>query len=445
VLAAVAAVAVVAATATVGKPLTALATVGFIAVAALVVLTLVSYDRMVTAGFVVFGVVLFQPALPDLIFAILILATFLRRQARVFVRRTPPLILYTLGAFFALNVLASAWAPLPGEAAFFLAITTFLILFGIWVAGYVDSSLHARRVLVALTVGAVVTGTIALVALFTPATGSSVLVYDHTRAKGFFDDPNVFGPFMIVPLALLLSEFAQPMLLNWRRKVLVSVMLLCAASVLFSYSRAAWLNAFLVVVTMISVFALRRGGAQLAAKLVGLGLAALAVLAIALVLTGSTSFFLSRAHSHQSYDTSRFNGQDQSFRLAMTHPFGIGPGQYIHYAGIAAHSTYLRALGEEGVLGLAVIALLVLATLVFAVGNVIHGRSTFGISSVALLGLWIGLIVNSIFVDTLHWRHLWFVAGLIWAGAMTPQTIAEQGEQMFRRSAAQSLARAARD
>ena len=34
-----------------------------------------------------------------------------------------------------------------------------------------------------------------------------------------------------------------------------------------------------------------------------------------------------------------------------------------------------------------------------------------------LLGLWVGLIVNSFFVDTLHWRHLWLVAGLIWAAA----------------------------
>jgi hypothetical protein len=26
--------------------------------------------------------------------------------------------------------------------------------------------------------------------------------------------------------------------------------------------------------------------------------------------------------------------------------------------------------------------------------------------------------VNSFVVDTLHWRHLWFVAALIWVGTM---------------------------
>jgi hypothetical protein len=39
-----------------------------------------------------------------------------------------------------------------------------------------------------------------------------------------------------------------------------------------------------------------------------------------------------------------------------------------------------------------------------------------GVGGAALLGSWLGLIANSAFVDTLHWRHLWLVAALIWAG-----------------------------
>ena len=94
--------------------------------------------------------------------------------------------------------------------------------------------------------------------------------------------------------------------------------------------------------------------------------------------------------------------------------------------GIAAHSSYLRALGEEGVLGLVLIAGLFLVTLVLAWGNVVAGRTTFGISAGVLFGLWVGLLATSFFIDTLHWRHLWLVAGLIWAGATRPQTIAER-------------------
>ena len=39
-----------------------------------------------------------------------------------------------------------------------------------------------------------------------------------------------------------------------------------------------------------------------------------------------------------------------------------------------------------------------------------------GVGGAALLGSWLGLIANSAFVVTLHWRHLWVVAALIWAG-----------------------------
>ena len=46
------------------------------------------------------------------------------------------------------------------------------------------------------------------------------------------------------------------------------------------------------------------------------------------------------------------------------------------------------------------------------------GRGTYGIGSAALLAAWCGLLANSAVIDTLHWRHLWLVAALIWAAAM---------------------------
>ena len=58
------------------------------------------------------------------------------------------------------------------------------------------------------------------------------------------------------------------------------------------------------------------------------------------------------------------------------------------------------------------------ATLLLAMRNVVRGIDTYGLGSAALLGSWLGLVANSLFVDTLHWRHFWLVAALIWAGAM---------------------------
>lgn len=395
--------------------LTALATAGSVAAICLLLLTVARFESVVTLGFMVFGVVLVEPALPDLIFGIVMLVALLTGRARATLRRSPPLVVYTLGSLIVLNVLASGWAASVGEAVFFLSITTYLALFGLWLAGYVDSKTRARRLVESVAIGAAVTSVLAIIALFVPFPGSAELVW-FSRAKGLFDDPNVFGPFMIVPFAFMLAELVEPTLLAWRRRWLLLVLLVCGAGVLFSYSRAAWLNMTLVVTTMIVTYALRRGGLRQATKTLGLGVAAVGILIGTLFLTGSTSFFLTRT-SLQYYDTARFEGQDASFALARTHAFGIGPGQYLDVVGIGAHSTFLRALGEEGVLGLALIVLLLLTTLVLAGGNVVRGQSTYGISAVPLLGLWVGLIANSFFIDTLHWRHLWLVAALIWAGA----------------------------
>ena len=54
--------------------------------------------------------------------------------------------------------------------------------------------------------------------------------------------------------------------------------------------------------------------------------------------------------------------------------------------------------------------------------RIIHGARislAVGIGSTALLAAWAGILANSVFVDTLHWRHLWLVAGLIWAASQT--------------------------
>jgi len=48
-----------------------------------------------------------------------------------------------------------------------------------------------------------------------------------------------------------------------------------------------------------------------------------------------------------------------------------------------------------------------------------------GIESTILFNR-VQVIFNSAVVDTLHWRHLWVVAALIWAGAMAEQVTREQ-------------------
>ena len=146
-------------------------------------------------------------------------------------------------------------------------------------------------------------------------------------------------------------------------------------------------------------------------------LVAVASLAAVVAFSGSLSFLEQRAKVHQSYDSGRFGAQSESIKWGLQSPFGIGPGQFERRAHIAAHSLYARSLAEEGVPGLLAILAIMLATLGWGVRNAIRGHDTYGIGSAALLGAWLGIMLNGAFVDTLHWRHLWFVAALIWAGA----------------------------
>jgi O-antigen ligase len=140
------------------------------------------------------------------------------------------------------------------------------------------------------------------------------------------------------------------------------------------------------------------------------------ILGLAVELTGSAGFLESRA-ALQSYDSDRFGAQRAGIEFAADYPLGIGPGQFEVFVPIGAHSTYVRALAEEGVLGLMVVLALLLVTLWLAARNAVAGRDTYGVGSGTLLGAWCGLLATSAVVDTLHFRILWVVAALIWAGA----------------------------
>jgi O-antigen ligase len=145
-------------------------------------------------------------------------------------------------------------------------------------------------------------------------------------------------------------------------------------------------------------------------------LASIAVAGTVIVASGSTSFLRERARP-QTYDAERFQAQRIGVGLAERHVLGIGPGQVEVEGPVSTHSIYVRVLAEQGVIGLAVLVGVLAGTLLIAVGNLVAGRSSLGVDAAVLLATWCGLLANSAFVDTLHWRHLWIVAALIWVGA----------------------------
>jgi O-antigen ligase len=309
----------------------------------------------------------------------------------------------------------------PGRAAGFFSITLYLAIFALWLTGYVVSPQRARviaRGYVFAAVTAALLGSLALLVVFP---GAELLLEDG-RARAFFQDPNVFGPFLIPPALILIEELLAPRVLRASRLTKAFCLVALTLGVLFSFSRGAWLNLALGVFVMFVVLALRRGGARRAIAFVGVGLCVAALVGGAVAVSGSSGFLAERARP-QSYDAERFGAQAVGIEAAQQYPLGAGPGQFEQIAPISAHSTYVRVLAEQGVAGLVTLAALLIFTLGAAFRNALIGRDTYGIGSAALLGAWCGILANSFFVDTLHWRHLWLVAALIWAGSMRRRAV----------------------
>jgi hypothetical protein len=400
-------------------PLTIAAGVALLAVLGL---TLVRYDAAVFLGVLLLGVILAEPAPPDAIFAVAIAVALVTGRFRV--QRIPLIVGGLVGALIALNLLSAIFAVDPLRMGTFLLITSYLAAFGLWLASYVDSTARARLVTVALIAGSTASALLGTLALFLPLPGRDLFVLSE-RARGLFEDPNVFGPFMVVPALIVASELLEPRLLRVGRAVKVALFVVLGAGVLFSYSRAAWLNAAVAFTIMLVVYGLRRGGGRRVFRLLFTVVTALALLAVALAVTGSVAFLEERAR-FQTYDAQRFGAQQSGISLVERFPFGVGPGQFEQYVDISAHSLYVRLLAEQGVLGIVVGLALVITTLAFAARNVVTGTDTYGIGSATLLAAWCGLVVNSAFVDTLHWRHFWLVAALIWAATMRSNPLGQR-------------------
>jgi hypothetical protein len=393
-------------------PPLALVLAGGVSLLSILALALARYDTAVALGILLLAVVRVEPAPPDLVFAVVIAVAAV--TGRFHLRRVPPAVTVLVVSFLALNLLASFEVIDAGRAVMYFAITLYLGIFGLWLAGYVRSVERARLVVGAYIVAAVASALVSSLALFVPFPGAALLA-DGPRAKGLFKDPNVFGPFLVPAALLLLEEAATPRLFRLRASTKLLLLSVLVVGVVFSFSRAAWLNLAVGSLILLTVLTLRRGGGRRALALVGGALAASAVLFAALAVTSSFSFLQERAQL-QVYDVQRFGAQLSGIDVALQYPLGVGPGQFERVSTISAHSTYVRALTEEGLLGLAVVLALVLLTLGLAMRAAFTGRGTYGIGSAALLAAWCGLLANSFFVDTLHWRHLWLVAALIWAG-----------------------------
>lgn len=393
-------------------------------IGALIVLALVltRIEVAVGLGILLLGVVRLEPAPTDVILGIVVAVALV--TGRFSLGRVPQSIFLLVGAYLALNIVSSAVAVDFPLAVSFGLITLYLTAFAIWLTSFVNSTKRARLIAGAYVYGASAVAVLGTLALWVPALAAAGFDPDFYRAQSSFQDPNVFGHFLIPAMLIVLDDLLAPRILPGGRLLKVALLTSTLIGIVFSYSRSAWAGAVLGAFIVFAVHITRRGGSSGVPKI--LALAALATVAISLTIssTGSGQFIDERAKLQQ-YDTDRFATQRAGLELAASHPLGVGPGQFETHLRIAAHSSYVRAVAEHGVLGLVTLIALMILTLLIAARNAIFGRHTYGIGSGALFASWFAIVFASFVIDTVHWRHLWLVAGLIWAGSLRPRSPSE--------------------
>ena len=267
------------------------------------------------------------------------------------------------------------------------------------------------------SVGGVVSSVIAVLCYFgfLPL-GEFVLFYD--RIKGFFKDPNVFGPYLVISAVYAIHRLQSRHCTRAQQVWWWCACISSSVGVLLCFSRAAWANFALTLFAFFALNAianradgsLRRNIVYFVAILAILG----ATLAYAMTIPQVAEVIAYRTEM-QSYDEDRFATHEAAMELGIQNPLGVGPGQSFAYLNYATHSLYLRLFSENGAIGVVSLLAFMLLTLVRCVwlsqtSLTRVQRSLFSLVAAAIFGT----LINSFAIDTLHWRHYWLLLALGW-------------------------------
>jgi O-antigen ligase len=237
--------------------------------------------------------------------------------------------------------------------------------------------------------------------------------FQGVRAQGFFMDPNDFSPFLILAIILIIERAFSYHYFSFRYFTFIALAGMIIVVLLAGMSRAALLD-FAIVIVIYLFYSLlykkKLGQIGVLAIIMALGVTISMVIAgdaiiqsIAIRFSGSTEIL-------QSYDTDRFYYQQQGIILGSTHLFGIGPGQFEHLFNYATHNLFVRIIAENG--WIAFLSFMSMIVYLFVLLFHFRKKEVWNLPIYLFLSVYIGMLVNSFFLDTFHWRYFWFFLGL---------------------------------
>ncbi|WP_422039176.1 O-antigen ligase family protein [Roseibium sp.] len=305
-----------------------------------------------------------------------------------------------------------------GDASMYMAVSGFLAITAIFYAAILAEKPERFRIIQnGYTVSAVLVSSVGIAGYFQLFPGADYFtLYD--RARGTFKDPNVFGPFLVLPTLLIIQKLL-------RESVLKNVLLLLPLTVLLlgiflSFSRGAWGVLFAGVLVVYFLALVTEQSNQRRMRLIMMGftgvLAVFALLAAALSIDTVAEMFEQRARLVQDYDSARlgrFARYALGFQLVMEHPLGLGTLGFRNYFPEDTHNVYLKSFTTYGWLGGVTYIVLALWTVSAMVPLLFKSRPWTGFTQ-CVFAVFLAHLILSVIIDTDRWRHMYMLYGLAW-------------------------------
>lgn len=358
---------------------------------------------------------LIEPSPYEVMFLVTVfvfLVTGLRINAKI-IPLMVLLLVFNIGGIFSL-------IPFMDEPASvrFIAVGIYLMFTSFLFAALMSDDAEARlnTIRTGLIASAWLAATAGIIGYFNVGgLGDALTLYG--RASGTFKDPNVYGPYLVLPII-----FVMQAVLTRRMSLLAGIALMSipVLGLFLSFSRGAWGNFVGATLILFALTFITASSAAQRARVVGFSLlivmAAVVGLLVALSFEGIREVFNERASLNQSYDLGvqgRFGNQLRSIAMLLDMPNGMGPLRFRWYFPEDPHNTYINAFASYGWLGgFAYIALVV--TTMIAGWTTVLRRSTVQPYAIAIWSVLFITLLQGIQIDIDHWRHVYLMLGLIW-------------------------------
>jgi O-Antigen ligase len=245
--------------------------------------------------------------------------------------------------------------------------------------------------------------------------GSDIFLAND-RVSATFKDPNVYGPFLIFPLLLLLIS----LMTRGLRILDLAIMTFLFGGLLLSFSRGAWAHFAVSAAVAVLLLFVAAPEPRMRRRILLFSIAALLAMmlfVIALMLIPTVhDLFIERAKVIQPYDVGpggRFWEQKLALSVILDHPDGIGPFEFFRVYGTQQHDVYMQGFLVYGWVGGVAYFTLVMVTLAIGLRATLIA-APWQAYLIAAYAAFVGEAFEGFIVDTDHWRHFFLLLGLTW-------------------------------